>query len=722
MVGRMGRPICASGDRLAGGEIGEAGEAFETSDSEVALEQAHLDRSNRGLGAMRRRAEQLLADLRAAGQPDLDYEAALARRVAQLGASSRPLLFGRIDEQSGETWRIGRRHVEEVDGSDEVLVVDWRAPISTPFYRASVDEPLGLRRRRQIMVDGGRVLTVADDVLLGGRSEGDSEVGSTRLRGGDALLAELERARTGEMLDIVATIQAEQDQIIRSPLDGLLAVQGGPGTGKTAVALHRAAYLLFNHPELSRSGVLVVGPSRAFLRYVAQVLPSLGEESVLQVTILDLVPRTRVRGEDSPLAARTKGDPRMVSVLRRSLEELRGRLAGPVSLKARHRVLTLEPDEVNELAETIASRSMPYKAGRSALQARLVSLARHRMRRQGRHEADEPWFGKELASTPEFGRLRDLLWPAVSPAQLVSELLARPALLERAGAGLLDAGELAALRRPRPVTLGRALWTRDDVALLDEAHFLLAGQARHYGHVVVDEVQDLTPMQLRMIARRAPKGSMTLLGDIAQAAGTWSYQSWDEILPHVPVLDPSQVRREQLTLGYRAPGKVLDLAARLLPASAPGVPPTASVRPGRYEPEVHRVATPEDLAGAALAEARRLASPEEPPREGEAAAAGMLVGLVVPPGAVEQAVQQAAGKAADVGRLDQDGITRPVTIVAAPSAKGLEFDAVVVVEPAAIAAEEAGVKGLRLLYVALTRPIQRLSIVHCEELPALLRS
>jgi DNA helicase IV len=688
----MSRPVGASGD------------------PEIALEQGHLDRSHRALEAMRSRAEQLLADLQAAGQPDLDYVAALTRRVSQLQDSRRPLLFGRIDDEGGETWRIGRRHVEEVDhAAGDVLVVDWRAPVSTPFYRASPADPLGLKRRRQIMVDDRRVVAVADDLFGPLSSASAEDVERTRLRGGDALLAELERARTGEMLDIVATIQAEQDEVIRAPMEGLLAVQGGPGTGKTAVALHRAAYLLYNHPELTRAGVLVVGPSRAFLRYIAQVLPSLGEESVLQVTVLDLVSRMKIRGVDDPVAARVKGDIRMAAVLERSLRLARGKLDRPVSLTARHRVVTLEPEDVNALADAIAARRMPYKAGRAAVQARLVSLARHRMRAAGRYEGDEPWFAKELTSTAEFAKLRDLLWPQISAPQLVVDLLGRPGLLDEAAAGILGTEEIAALRRARPQAIRSTPWTWDDVALLDEAHFLLSGQARTYGHVIVDEVQDLSPMQLRMIARRVPRGSLTVLGDIAQASGTWSYGGWDEIVPHLDPAGQQPVRREELTLGYRAPGQVLDLASRLLPLTAPGVTPTRSVRRGRSEPAVVRVGAEAELAGAALAEARCLASEHQ-----------MLVGLIVAPGPVEDSVTKLAGRAPDVGRLDSDGITRPITIVPAPGAKGLEFDAAVVVEPSAIAGDS--VRGLRLLYVALTRPIQHLSIVHSAPLPEPLRS
>jgi DNA helicase IV len=231
-----------------------------TEDPELRSEQEYLDNAHRSLSAMRARAEALLSDLRSAGQPDLDYQAALAHRVAVLGESARPLLFGRIDEESGASWHIGRRHVEDALG--DPVVVDWRAPVSMPFYRARVEEALGLRRRRQVMVDRRHVVAVADDLF----GAGHDELTSTRLRGGDALLAELERARTGEMMDIVATIQAEQDEIIRAPLAQLLSVQGGPGTGKTAVGLHRAAFLLYNHPTLARDGVLVLGRSCATSR------------------------------------------------------------------------------------------------------------------------------------------------------------------------------------------------------------------------------------------------------------------------------------------------------------------------------------------------------------------------------------------------------------------------------------------------------------------------
>ena len=667
-------------------------------DAELQAEQAYLEHALESLSAMRQRAAGLLQDLVAAGNPDLDYVAALSRRVNLLADSPRPLLFGRIDEDRGPTWHIGRRHVEDV--RSDPVVVDWRAPVAVPFYRASAKEALGLARRRQIMVDRRSVVAVADD-LFGG---GDDDAGTTRLRGGDALLAELERARTGEMLDIVATIQSEQDEIIRAPLDQLLTVQGGPGTGKTAVGLHRAAFLLYNHPSLSRDGVLVLGPSRAFLRYIAQVLPSLGEEAVVQTTVADIAPKARVRVEEPMDVRRLKGDARMGELLRRALEGRRRPLGDDVSLRVRFARATLPAAQVNELVATIASRPAPYKSGRLALRSRLVSEARRAFRSSARLGADETWFEGELTATGEFNALLDTLWPSVSPTALVRDLLSSRTQLERFSEGLLTGDERQLLLRARDATVASTAWSTDDLALLDEAAFLIGGRTRTYGHIVVDEAQDLTPMQFRMVARRAPSGSITVLGDLAQATGPWTYSDWTEVRAHLPETAP--LHHDELTLGYRAPGLVLDYASRLLPVAAPGVGPTSSIRSGRTEPAV-RAVPPEELAAAALTEARTLAEDHA------------LVAVIAPDELVPSLVRLSR-RHAEVGILERDGMTRPITIVPAPTAKGLEFDAVVVLEPAAIAGGDR--RGLRLLYVAMTRPIQHLSVLHAEPLPAPLGS
>jgi DNA helicase IV len=664
-------------------------------DPELQAEQDYLELALTSLGAMRDRAERLLYDLIAAGNPDLDYVANLSRRVALLADSPRPLLFGRIDEENGSIWHIGRRHVE--DKKSDPIVVDWRAPIAVPFYRASTREPLGLVRRRQIMVDRRSVVAVADDLFDGA----DEETGTTRLRGGDALLAELERARTGEMLDIVATIQAEQDEIIRAPLEQLLTVQGGPGTGKTAVGLHRAAFLLYNHPSLSREGVLVLGPSRAFLRYIAQVLPSLGEEAVVQTTVTDVAPKAKVRVHEPMEIRRLKGDLRMAELLRRALEGRRNQLDQDVSLRVRFARATLSAQRVNELVSSITSRPAPYKAGRLALRARLVSEARRAFRASGRFGADEPWFERELTGTDEFGTLLDTLWPTVSPAALVRDLLASSDQLERYATGLLQPSEWPLLLRRKSASVSGTTWSVDDLALLDEASFLTGGRTRRYGHVVVDEAQDLTPMQFRMIARRTPTGSVTVLGDLAQATGPWSYGDWSEVRA---ILEggSSQPQHAELTLGYRAPGRVLDFASKLLPLSAPGVAPTSSIRQGRTEPTIRAVPVPE-VPAASLAEAFALMADHA------------LIAVIAPEELVPELVRLVR-RHEEVGVLERDAMSRPVTIVPAPAAKGLEFDAVVVVEPTLIAGADP--RGLRLLYVAMTRPIQHLSIVHGLPLPA----
>jgi len=662
-------------------------------DPELRAEQEYLDHALTSLSAMRSRAKRLLSDLIAAGNPDLDYVAALSRRVALLADSPRPLLFGRIDEEVGPTWHIGRRHVE--DTRSDPVVVDWRAPVAVPFYRASAKEALGLARRRQIMVDRGAVVAVADDLF----GMGEDDAGTTRLRGGDALLAELERARTGEMLDIVATIQAEQDEIIRAPLDQLLTVQGGPGTGKTAVGLHRAAFLLYNHPALSREGVLVLGPSRAFLRYVAQVLPSLGEEAVVQTTVADLAPKARARVVEPMDVRRVKGDARMAEVLRRALEGRRRPLADDVSLRVRFARATLPADRVNELMASIVARPAPYKAGRLALRSRLVSEARRAFRASARLGADEPWFEGELTSTDEFTALLDTLWPTISPTALVRDLLSSRTQLERSSDGLLSGEERELVLRARDATVAATAWSTDDLALLDEAAFLVGGRTRTYGHIVVDEAQDLTPMQFRMVARRAPSGSITVLGDLAQATGPWSYADWSEVRAHLPA--SGRPHHDELTLGYRAPGRVLEFASRLLPVAAPGIGPTSSIRAGRSDPAVRAVA-PDELVAAALAEAKLLAAEHA------------LVALIAPDDLVP-ALTRAARRDEAVGQLERDAMTRPVTIVPAPAAKGLEFDAVVVVEPALISGDDR--RGLRVLYVAMTRPIQHLSVLHALPLP-----
>jgi DNA helicase IV len=667
-----------------------------TEGDELAAEQANVSVAYDALAAMRARTQFVFDRIMATGGfQDLDHEVAMRRRIAALGDSPRPLVFGRIDEDGGNgtagpRWYIGRRHVE--DERNEPVVVEWRTRVAEPFYRARPGDPHGLVRRRHLMVEGRQVQSIADDVF----GDGATELGDVRLRGGDALLAELERARTGLMLDIVATIQVEQDEVIRAPLEGVLTVQGGPGTGKTAIGLHRAAYLLYNHPELARAEVMVVGPSRAFLGYIAQVLPSLGEEAVLQVTLADLVPNVDVRGTDELPAQVVKGDARMARVVANAVAARRGTVTEPLVVRIGLLHARVEAGEMAGLVDEQLARGVPYKAARAALRTRVVNLV---YRRMGNFEADPRDLTKTIRADDRVRAALDVAWPAVSPIALVRDLLSDRRRLAVAADGILSVQEQAAIVRPR-----HARWTTADLALLDEARDLLEGHTSTYGHVVVDEAQDLSPMQLRMIGRRSPRGSVTVLGDLAQATAAWAHASWGDVVAHLAT--PEGIDSRRLTLGYRVPGQVLEFAARVLPVAAPAVPATESVRAGRRPPRIRWVG-PDGLLPTAAQEA------------GALAAEGFLVGCIVAPEHVGPAADAMAGAGVDAGTAERDGMLKRVTVLAAATAKGLEFDAVVVVEPAAIVDDGSGddARGLRLLYVALTRPIQHLSVVHARPLP-----
>lgn len=665
-------------------------------DAELEAEQEHVELAYRHLDRMKARAEQLLA----AAPADPDLEASLKRRIFQLTDNGRALCFGRIDTSDGDTWHIGRRHVE--DGDSEPVVVEWRAPVAVPFYRATIEEPLGLELRRQFVLDGRTILQMADD-LFGPDALARAGDGP-QVRGRDALLAELDRARTGQMLDIVATIQAEQDVVIRAPLEGLMCVQGGPGTGKTAIGLHRAAYLLYLDEQLARAGVLVLGPNRTFLRYIAQVLPSLGEEAVVQTTLVDLVPDAPPRALDpSPATTRLKGDERMAEVLRRALVQRRRAADG--DLEVRHGVtrIVVERDAVDEIFDTVAGRRIPYADGRRTLRDLLARAVYERYAGRaaaGLVETFQDVF-RAMTTSPPFRAMVDRLWPNVSAPQLVREVLTKRAVLTQAAEGILDPGEQRLLLRKAGRSLKTEPWTEADGPLVDEAIELVDGRLRTYGHAVVDEAQDWSPMQARMLARRVPNGSMTILGDIAQGTGVWGRDDWDDLLQYLPT--PKGIRREELRLGYRAPAKVLAIASRLLPEIAPHLAATDSIRPGRSDPRFVEIPSAR-LADEVASEAGRLSL--------DWASVAVIV-----PDALHDAIEAALAAATnvDVGDAEREGLDHRVTVVPATTAKGLEFDAVVVVEPAAIVDDAAF--GLRLLYIALTRPTQHLSVIHARPLP-----
>jgi DNA helicase IV len=659
-------------------------------DADLAAEQAHVDRAYRCLAAMRDRAEHAAdAQRRYFDDGEVDAgaaEAHLRRRVSDLAADVPGLAFGRIDpdDRSGERHHVGRRHVEADDGT--TLVVDWRAPVATPFYRATPADPLGLRMRRRFATEGTRVEALFDEVF----DDPDSIEAS---HGGvpDPLLAELERARTGAMRDIVATIQAEQDVVIRSPLDRCLVVQGGPGTGKTAVGLHRAAFLLYEHRgELDRTGVLVVGPNPTFLRYISQVLPSLGETSVRQATVAGLVGRG-VAEEASVERAALLGDARMAAVAAAAMAAWVRPPASDQVLEAptTYGTVRLDGAEVAAVVREVAGRGVAHDVGRSAVRTRLLRLARQALvsrRSDLRRHGEGPELGADAVAP-----VLDAVWPSVSGTALARRLLTGRSALAAAAEGILDGDEQRRLLRRGARRIADEPWTDAELVVVDECRALAEGVARTYGHVVVDEAQDLSAMALRALARRCPSGSMTVLGDLAQATAPGAQRSWTDALVHLGGAAVASAELAELTVGYRVPAAVLDWANRLLSDAAPGVTPARSVRAGGRAPGVEAVPTLEAVAAAAA----RLA--------GERAGEHTSVGLDAP-----------AAVRALLPALDGH-----VQVVAPAEAKGLEFDAVVVAEPALVvaAAGPDRAAGLRLLYVALTRAVQRLDVVHAEPLP-----
>jgi DNA helicase IV len=659
---------------------------------DVDAEQAYLDEAYRCLAAMRARTERVAAMAEGAAQA-VDSAIAqqhLAHRLGSLEVDVPGLSFGRLDGEDGARWYVGRRHVEDHRG--DPVVVDWRADVAVPFYRATAVDPLGLRRRRRFMMTGRRLDDLFDEVF------DDPDSVDAAHHGGipDPLLAELERDRTGEMRDIVATIAAEQDEVIRAPLETCLVVQGGPGTGKTAVGLHRAAFLIYEHRrELDAGGVLVVGPNPIFLRYIAQVLPSLGETAVRQTTLERLLAGTayRRRGRDGDDAARLKGDARMAAVLARAVAATVQPPEDRVEGATTWGTVRLDADAVFEAVADVHDRGVPHNVGRAALRTRLVRLARQELvARRGEEVASLEAVDASLRADRRWQRALDRIWPALNAATLVRRSLTNRNALRTAGAGLLGTDEQELLLRPPTRRVSDEPWTVDDLALLDEAEALLAGPPPAYGHVVVDEAQDLSAMGFRALARRSPTRSMTVLGDLAQATAPAAQSSWDAVVGHLGT--PATARRADLDLGYRVPAAIVDVANGLLAEAAPGITPCRSVRLDGLPPQFIAVDAAlgtdglHDRIVAAVAElSGRYAS----------------VAVIAPPG-LAPAARHLHG----------------ATVLAPPDAKGLEFDAVVVAEPAAIAGGTA--RGLRLLYVALTRAVQELIVVHARPLPSALSS
>jgi hypothetical protein len=685
-------------------------------DPVLTAERAHLARAADCLTSMRA-ASTAVTDAGVDAWASERLGAARAERLRSLAADPGvPAFFGRTDgggPAGAETFHIGRRHVRDAAG--DPVVIDWRAPVSRPFYQASAADPQGVTRRRRFGFAAGQLTSYEDELL----AEGDESApvqgpaANSRGVGGAGVLSllrqEIERPRSGPMRDIVATIQPDQDDIVRAPLTESICVQGAPGTGKTAVGLHRAAYLLYTHGgQLARTGVLVVGPNRAFLRYIEQVLPALGEVDVDQATVADLTARVPVRAVDEPAAAVLKGDVRMAEVLRRALwggvvkpvDSVQVPLAG-----TRHRVpverLKRYVDDLRRAGTGPADdqQVVHYAAGRERLAMALAEDARRQREATGGSPTDAET--RKAARSREVRACCDAVWPVVDAAGLVCALLSDPDRLARAARGLLTDGEQALLSWPAPPRSARtARWSTADAVLVDEVAGMLE-RTPGYGHVVVDEAQDLSPMQCRAVARRLAAGSLTVLGDLAQATSPWSAADWAQTLAGLG--RPDTVVRP-LTRGYRVPGEVLDFANRLLPLIAPGLPAATAVRRDPGSLRLHPVAS--------------LAGPLAEVVAGLAAAEGST-GVVCADTAVAGVTALLRDAGIDAEPLGDDGAAPArVAVVPAGLVKGLEFDAVVVVDPAEIVAAEP--RGLHRLYVVLTRAVSTLVVLHRGDLPDLL--
>ena len=621
------------------------------------------------------------------------------RRVDALADPATALCFGRID-RGDDRFYIGRRHVE--DRAGDPVVTDWRAPVAVGFYRATVADRMGLRQRRRFVVDARALLDIFEEDLEHPRPDAAGSYVP------DPLLAEIGRARTRTMRDIVATIQAEQDTIIRAPLDECIVVQGGPGTGKTAVGLHRVAYLLYNHrEELERTRVLIVGPNRIFFRYISQVLPSLGETASVQLTIEGLTSGGYwVRGEDRAELAALKGDRRMADVLRNAALDRVGAPTADVSVTTAYGTVVLDDAEVATVVERARTSGRPLNDARSTVRDQLVDLAwRSYLAKHGSDPAVWGTFVDDVRARPDFKRALDRMWPAMSPPDLVRKLYGNRKLLARASAGILTDDERALLFRKPSARMNQEQWTTADLAMLDEADAVLHRTAQQYGHIVVDEAQDLSDLQLRMIGRRARRGSMTILGDLAQASSPAGQRRWTEA---IELLGAPSAAAVELTVGYRVPAPILAYANRLLPHAAPDVQPTTSARTDGPPPHVV-ACSPSEVATRVAKEAASLSS-----RWTSTA----VVALASLHPALVDALRAEGIEFTDGARTSELG--DHLTLLTPEMTKGLEFDAVLVVEPSAIAA--TGGLGARLLYIVLTRAVQELTVVHTSALPAELAS
>ncbi|MFI1100838.1 HelD family protein [Streptomyces melanogenes] len=668
----------------------------------LSRERAHLRESRAALRAMREDVENLdIKDVTANWVNAAVLQRQIDDRVKALAdLSHTPLFFGRLDYlhapgaelaegAEGEKFYIGRRHVHDAEG--DPMVIDWRAPVSQPFYRASKKDPQDIGLRRRFGYTGGDLTAYEDEHLT------DPAEAATTSK---LLQAEIERPRVGPMRDIVATIQPEQDEIVRSGLGGSVCVQGGPGTGKTAVGLHRVAYLLYAHRErLARTGTLVIGPNASFLHYIEQVLPALGELEVKQATVDDLVAHVEVKGADEAPAAIVKGDARMAEVLRRAVRSHVTIPTEPLVVVRGSRRWRVPAYELEEIVRELRERDIRYGAARDALPQRIAHTVLVRMEQAG--EAPDDRVQDAVARNAAVKAAVKAIWPPVDPAKLVLRLLSDPDFLAEHAEGVLTGDEQKTILWAKPArSVKGAKWSAADAVLIDEANDLVA-RTHSLGHVVVDEAQDLSPMQYRAVGRRCSTGSATVLGDLAQGTTPWATASWDEALRHLGKADAVV---EELTAGFRVPREVIAYASRLLPSISPGLAPVESVRetPGSLDV---RLST--DLDADVVAACR-----ESLAHEGS-------IGLIAADARIPVLAEAltAAGLVFLAPGEETTAQSR-LTLVPASLAKGLEYDYVVLDEPAAVVDGEPDERtGLRRLYVALTRAVSGLTVVHAAALP-----
>jgi DNA helicase IV len=651
-----------------------------------------------------------------------------------------PLFFGRLDfaadrrtaadraadrvadpagehagEHAGQSYHIGRRRITE-HPSVPPLVVDWRAPVSRAFYQASARHPQGVHVRRRFgWAPGSRGdsadLTGLEDERLAYEHREDERLAQGRLPGSPRvssriLASEIERPRVGPMRDIAATIQPEQDDLVRADFTVSVCVQGAPGTGKTAVGLHRAAYLLYSFPQrVQRGGLLILGPNRTFLSYISEVLPALGETGVRQSTVGEEIGRQPVTGEDAGATAVVKHDPRMAEVLRRALysrvradgadgdEGAQGALgANGLAVPDGSYRWRVPGGELARIVAGVRAEEPPYAVGRERVRTRVVRYVQARAELRAGPQTNA-WVQKISRARPVSAYV-DAVWPRARPEEVVAELLADPDALAAAADGVLDADEQKALLWARPPRSWKsAKWSAADLVLLDE----VAGLVEHpegYGHLVIDEAQDLSPMECRAIGRRAAFGSVTVLGDLAQGTTPWAAREWGELLGHLGKPEAVVV---PLTTGFRVPEAVVELANRVLARLDVGVAAAQSLR---RDGEL-RMRRTDDVPRETVEAVRRALSYEG------------SVGVVAADSDVGWVRETLSRAGIDVAGADQLGAH--VTVLGAGVAKGLEYDHVVAVEPAAIAEGEA--RGLHRLYVVLTRAVSRLDVVHARPLP-----